>query len=238
MYNKDSTNINMDILLFGIQGSGKGTQARALSLALNIPIFEAGAELRKLATHDNEEGKTIRELINRGALVPKGIVLMKVADFLDHPATIDGVIFDGVPRLLEQAVAFQEMMETKHRDTIAILIDLDEDSAVYRVTNRRICSRCQQTFPPEYLHEVCNSCGGILIHRADDERDAIQKRIKNFYQETVPVIDHYRTLGKLLTVDGNQSVIDVTKDIFNQLSPLLKINHRKLEKAKDLFNQT
>lgn len=222
----------MDILLFGIQGSGKGTQARALSLALNIPIFEAGAELRKLAAQTTEEGKTIRELINKGSLVPQGIILLKVADFLDHPATIDGAIFDGVPRLYEQAVAFHEMMENKHRETIAILIDLDEQSAIHRVTNRRICSRCQQTFSPEYLHQVCTTCGGVLIHRPDDEHDAIQKRIKNFYQETVPVIDHYRTLGKLLTVDGNQSVIDVTKDIFNQLSPLLKINHRKLEKMR------
>ena len=225
----------MHILLCGIQGSGKGTQARALSLALNIPIFEAGAELRKIATHNTEEGNTIRELINKGALVPQGIVLLKVADFLDHPATIDGVIFDGVPRSYDQTLGFQDMMDSKHRETIAIVIDLDEETAIYRVTNRRICNRCQQTFQPEYLHQICNSCGGVLIKRVDDQKDAIEKRIQNYYQETVPVIDHYRTLGKLLTVDGNQSVIDVTKDMFNQLSPLLKINHRKLEKAKELF---
>ncbi len=218
----------MDILLFGIQGSGKGAQARALSLALNIPIYEAGAELRKLAVHNSVEGKVIREVINKGALVPPGIVLVKIAEFLEHPATTQGVIFDGVPRSYDQAIAFEEMENERHRETISILIELDEQQSIKRLSSRRICTRCQKTYAPDYKLEVCNVCGGILIKREDDQPVAVKKRIENFYRETKPVIEYYKKLGRLLTVNGDQAVIDVTKDIFNQLSPLLKENQRKL----------
>ncbi|MBI4835756.1 MAG: nucleoside monophosphate kinase [Candidatus Abawacabacteria bacterium] len=220
----------MDILLFGIQGSGKGTQAKALALALNFPIFEAGAELRSLATKDTPAGNEIRSIINKGGLVPPGIILLRIADFLDNAAAIQGVIFDGVPRSYDQAVSFDEMITQKHRESLAINIELDEDEAITRLEKRRICSKCNAIFLPDYQNTICNLCGGLLIHRADDNPESIKVRFAKYKQETLPVIDHYRKQGKVLTVDGNQAVMDVTKDIFNQLSPLLKLKTKQSNK--------
>ena len=220
----------MDILIFGIQGSGKGTQAKALALALNLPIFEAGAELRKMAAENTSAGHEIRTLMSTGHLVPPGIVLLRIADFLEYSATQNGVIFDGVPRTYHQALDFDEMMNRNHRDNLVINIELDEDQALARLTHRRICSKCTAVFMPEYKNDICNLCGGILIHREDDNPEAIKVRFRKYKEETRPVIEHYRKQGKVLSVDGSQPIIDVTKDIFNQLSPLLKL--RKKQEAK------
>lgn len=216
----------MDILLFGIQGSGKGTQAKALALALNFPIFEAGAELRKMAAENTTTGNDVRNIITKGLLVPPGILLLKIADFLEYPATKPGVIFDGIPRSLDQALAFDEMISRNHRDNLAVDIQLSEEQAIERLTKRRICSKCTAVFMPNYTQDICNICGGLLIHREDDNPEAIKTRFKKYYEETVPVIQHYRNQGKVIMVDGNQEVIDVTKDIFNQLSPLLKLKSK------------
>ena len=217
----------MDILLFGIQGSGKGTQAKALSLALNFPIFEAGAELRKMAVQDTPTGNEIRKIISKGNLVPPGLLLLKVMDFLEHPASHSGIIFDGIPRAMEQAESFDEVMKTKHRDNLAIAIDLSENAAIERLLKRRICTTCGTAFMPDYSNDMCNHCGGILIHRADDTTEAIQTRFGKYKAETLPVIEHYQKQGKLIVVDGNQAIIDVTKDIFNQLSPQMKLRKQQ-----------
>lgn len=223
----------MDILVFGIQGAGKGTQAKAISLALGLPIYEAGAELRKLAAENTSLGEEIRKVIYTGRLVPPGIVLLRIAEYLEHPATVAGVIFDGVPRSYDQVLAFDEMMKTKKRDNLAIDIELSEGKALERLEKRRICNKCQAIFMPDYESKVCNTCGGILIHRADDNPEAIKVRFANYKKETMPVIEHFRKQGKLLTIDGDQSILDVTKDIFNQLSPLLKLKKRlKIEEIK------
>ncbi len=214
----------MDFLIFGIQGAGKGTQAKALALALNLPIFETGSELRKIALEDSTEGHEVKKIITKGLLVPAGILLLKVADYLENPATTAGVIFDGIPRTVAQAISFDEMLLKLHRDWLAINIVLGEEAALKRLEQRRICSKCGAVFMPDYTSSICNHCAGLLIHRADDNADAIANRFQKYKVETMPVIDHYRKQGKLITVDGNQAVLDVTKDIFNQLSPLIKLH--------------
>lgn len=227
----------MDILVFGIQGAGKGTQAKALALALGIPIYEAGAELRKIAAENTPLGEEVRKVIYTGRLVPPGTVLLRIADYLEHPATVAGVIFDGVPRSYDQALAFDEMMQKRHRENLAIDIELSEEQALHRLETRRICSKCHTVFMADYEGNICNVCGGLLIHRQDDNPEAIKVRFANYRKETIPVIEHYRKAGKLLTIDGDQSVLDVSKDIFNQLSPLLKLKKRlKTEELKKLHN--
>lgn len=211
----------MNIILFGIQGAGKGTQARAIALALGIPVFEAGAELRKLALLETPEGGMIKRLINQGKLVPPGIVMTRVAGFLDETTTLDGVVFDGVPRSLDQAIALDEMLERKHRTSIAVEIRISEQCSTERVLQRRQCSRCGTAFLPEYHHHTCNLCGGLLIKRVDDTAEALQIRIANYQSRTLPVLEYYRKANKLITINGEQLVLDVTKDIFTQLSPLL-----------------
>ncbi len=227
----------MDILVFGIQGAGKGTQAKAISLALGLPVYEAGAELRKLAAENTPLGEQIRKVIYAGRLVPPGIVLLRIADYLEHPATVAGVIYDGVPRSYDQALAFDEMMKQSKRESLAVDIELSEEQALARLQKRRICSKCQTVFMPDYEGDICNVCGGVLIHRPDDNPEAIKVRFANYRKETVPVIEHYRKEGKVLTIDGDQSILDVTKDIFNQLSPLLKFKKRlRTEELKKLHN--
>ncbi|MBP6084664.1 nucleoside monophosphate kinase [Candidatus Gracilibacteria bacterium] len=211
----------MNIILFGIQGAGKGTQARAIALALGIPVFEAGAELRKLALLETPEGGMIRSLINQGKLVPPGIVMTRIASFLDDTATLDGVVFDGVPRSLDQAVALDEILDRKHRTSMAVEIRISEQCSTERVLQRRLCSRCGTAFLPEYHHNTCNLCGGLLVKRVDDTAEALKTRIANYQNRTLPVLEYYRKANKLITVNGEQLVLDVTRDVFTQLSPLL-----------------
>lgn len=213
----------MDILVFGIQGSGKGTQAKALALALNLPIFETGAELRKIATMDTEQGREIKKTIAKGDLVDSQTILEQLTIYFEKSGNIKGIIFDGVPRTYEQALLFDAMMTEKQRKNIVVDIQLSEQDALERLRQRRICDTCGAVFLPDYTKSVCNLCGGNLIHRGDDNPEAIQRRFAKYKSETLPVIEHYRKQGKVISVQGNQAIIDVTKDIFTQLSPLLKL---------------
>ncbi|MGL5831439.1 MAG: adenylate kinase family protein [Candidatus Altimarinota bacterium] len=186
----------MDLFLCGIQGSGKGTQAKVLSEKYNFKIFEAGDELRKLAKQDSELGKKIKNVIEEGHLVSNEIIMEIVENFITHTPTDQQILFDGIPRKLVQKETFDALIEKLGRKIMGLQIIMPEEKTI-----NRLIKRAQEQ------------------GRADDTIDVIRNRLAHFYEETVPVLEEYQEEGRLLQVNGDQSIEKVSEDIFKILDP-------------------
>ena len=167
----------MDILLFGIQGSGKGTQGKLLVDSYNMAYFETGAELRKLSQEDNELGNKIKEIIEAGHLVPNEVVMEIVENFMKNVPEGKAIIFDGLPRKMVQKESMDEMLKKYEREYKIVTLDLTEELALERLTKRRICKGCKEVYPAKYDKDSCEKCGGELITRTDDNAESIKVRL-------------------------------------------------------------
>ncbi len=212
----------MDIVLLGIQGSGKGTQSKFLQDRYGLAYFETGSALRKLSQENSELGTKVKSIIEAGHLVPSEVVMDIIADFMHKLPENTQVLFDGIPRKLDQADLFEEVMKKNGREFKCVYIDLTEEEAIRRLTTRRICEKCKAVYPATYEHEVCSACGGKLITRSDDNPESIKNRLHAFFTETSPVIERYRTREALIDVNGQQSIEEVTKELFGMLDSILK----------------
>ncbi len=209
----------MDLVLFGIQGSGKGTQSKLIAERCGLQIFETGAELRRLASENSELGLKVKGIIEAGHLVPTEVVMEIIADFLHNLPAGKAALFDGIPRSDDQQKLFDELMAREGRSFMGLLIELSEAEALKRLTTRRMCPSCKTIYPAMYTAETCEKDGSTLITRQDDTPDAIRVRIDTFMQKTVPVIEAYKAQGKMLIVKGEQAIEGVTKDIIEVLKP-------------------
>ncbi len=212
----------MDLVLFGIQGSGKGTLGKIIAEKLGFNVFETGSELRKLAQEDSELGKKVKSIVEAGHLVPNEVVMDIIENFMNGLPEGEKVIFDGIPRKLVQAETFDALMNKLGREFTAILIDVPEEVAVKRLSTRRMCGRCKNVFPAAYTDEKCSVCGGELITRTDDNPESIRTRVKAYYDETTPVIDRYKNSKKLLVMNGDQSIEEAGKEILEVIDKNLK----------------
>ncbi|PIQ75879.1 adenylate kinase [Candidatus Peregrinibacteria bacterium CG_4_9_14_3_um_filter_49_12] len=177
----------MDLVLFGIQGSGKGTQAKKLAAQFGYDIFEAGAELRAIAASGSELGETVKSYIDAGNLVPHEIIMQVVQEAISKRSPETQILFDGIPRDEDQKKDFDSIMSDAGREFRGIQILLDSDKAVARILQR---AREQG--------------------RADDaDTDVIRKRMRTFHEKTEPVIASYKQEGKLTEVDGTGSVDEI-----------------------------
>lgn len=183
----------MDLVIFGIQGSGKGTQAKILSARYNLQIFEAGAECRRLAAEDSELGHKVKELIDGGNLVPSAIIIEILDQFLSKVEAGQDVLFDGIPRNPDQHVEFDKLMVKWNRTFTALNIQLAEEETIKRLLARG---------------------------RKDDVPEVITNRIKIFIRDTSPIIESYRTQNKVIDIDGNHVIEEVSKDIESKLDPI------------------
>lgn len=204
----------MDIVLFGIQGSGKGTLAKALSSEFGFHYFETGGALRKLSQESSVLAEKVKAIIESGKLVPNEIVMEIIEDFMNKIPPNARVVFDGIPRKDDQAESFDKLMQKLNRDFTGILIEVPEKVALERLTSRRICESCKEVYPITFTAENCAKCGGKLITRSDDTPESIKTRIALYYQETVPVIENYKKQGKLLSIDGTPSIEEVRESFF------------------------
>lgn len=177
----------MDIVLFGIQGSGKGTQAKRLAAEFGFDIFEAGGELRKIVASGSELGKTVQSYIDKGHLVPHEIIMQVVKEAVSSRKPTQRILFDGIPRDDAQKQDFDSVMASLGREFRCIEIKLDENEAV-----KRILGRAKEQ------------------GRADDaDLDVIKRRMDTFRQKTVPVIQKYDQAGKMSFISGNLGVDEV-----------------------------
>ncbi len=204
----------MDIILFGMQGSGKGTQGKILAERYALRRFEMGSELRAMAAAQTPLGQKINEALSGGHLVDESIVMEVVEAFLAKAPLGSRLLFDGIPRTLSQSKRFMGILRSHGRDAFALLIRLGEEEAVSRLTRRRVCSQCKETYPAFYEGSRCSQCGGSLVSRQDDENlDSIRRRLDSYEKETAPVIDSFAQRDRLIEVDGEQPIADVTQEM-------------------------
>lgn len=206
----------MDLVLFGIQGSGKGTQGKFIAEKFGYETFETGAELRKLAKEESELGKKVKEIIEAGRLVPNDIVMEIIENFMQHLTTGKKVMFDGIPRKMEQKKSFDSLMAKLGRGFSGILIRISKEEALRRLTTRRLCGKCKSVYPASYESDKCE-CGGKLVTRADDNPESIKVRLDAYENETTPVIEEYKKEEKMIEINGEQKIEEVTKETFEKL---------------------
>lgn len=208
----------MDYVLFGIQGSGKGTQGKILAEQLGAAYFETGGELRRLAAENSVLGKKVKSIIDAGHLVPNEVVMEIVENFVKKlPRPEIPVIFDGIPRNAEQNASFISLLQKLNRPYTGIYFELSREEAENRLLKRRMCSKCKTVYPASFKNAACEKCGGSLITRADDNADSIRIRIEIFYKETLPIIEQWRAAGKMIDLNGAGKIEEVTRKLFNKI---------------------
>ena len=203
----------IDLILFGIQGSGKGTQGKILAHNHGYKIFETGAELRNMAASGTPLGIKVKNIMNEGKLVETSIIMEIVENFLNNIDTDTSVIFDGIPRSQEQMSQFEILMKKMKRKPQALNIKLSREESLDRLLKRFVCEGVNTSKNPLITEKECIAQGGKVLRRSDDNRNAINIRINTFMEETQPIIEKYKELQRLIEIHGNQSLDDVTKDI-------------------------
>ncbi|HJM53160.1 MAG TPA: adenylate kinase [Dehalococcoidia bacterium] len=207
----------MLIVFLGAPGAGKGTQAKALAGEKTLTHLATGDLLRVEVAAGSELGLAARAFMDRGDLVPDDVMIGMIQRRLESPGS-DGIVLDGFPRTVAQARALDEALAADGTSVDrSIYFEVSEKELVRRLAGRATCSDCQRayhdTFNPPKNSEACDDCGTELIRREDDKPEAVLNRLKVYETQTTPVLDHYRTMGKLVTVDGEQSIDAVQKDL-------------------------
>lgn len=208
----------MDFILFGIQGSGKGTQGKILVQKKGYQYFETGGELRRLAAEDSELGKKVKSIIESGNLVPTEVVMEIVRNFAIKVAKPGSpIIFDGIPRNKEQSDQFVHLLKELNRTFTGLYFELSRQEAERRLLTRRICKNCKAVYPATYEKKVCGACNGELITRSDDNSEAIKKRLEIFYQETVPVVEEWKKNYNVITINAAPPIDTVTEELLEKI---------------------
>jgi adenylate kinase len=206
----------MDLVLLGAPGSGKGTQAERLQREFGLTHIASGDLFRHHLQQKTDLGVRAGEYMAKGALVPDAITIAMLRERVTQPDAAAGVLLDGFPRTMEQAIALNEMMSGLGREISAVVyIDVPDDELVERLSGRMICRECQVPFHRTANpfrtcpHNRCN--GEHLYQRADDTPETVRARLVTFHRQTAPVIDYYRLINLLVTVPGTGAVDDVKR---------------------------
>ncbi|MFA7319199.1 MAG: nucleoside monophosphate kinase [Parcubacteria group bacterium] len=216
----------MNIVIFGPQGSGKGTQAEKLAQKFDAEHIDMGKFLREVAARPTPLGREVWQIQNvTKTLVPARILEEVFTIKLNDIPREKAIVFDGFPRNIDQTQYFEKAMGEFGRQTdAAIVISLSEEESMRRISKRWICAKCKKVFimgrDVQSDKEKCTDCGGSIIQRTDDTPEGIKKRLKVFKEETLPVIEYYREKNKLIEIDGNRSIEEVFQDILAKLEEL------------------
>ena len=204
----------MRIVLLGAPGSGKGTQAKKLMADRNIPQISTGDMLREAVAHGTRFGQQAKLTIDSGNLVPDDVVLGIISERLDRPDAADGFILDGFPRTEQQALDLEELLDQLGTPLdAAVLLDIDFEILLKRLTGRRTCSLTGQLlnihFSSQAELDACTNAGGKLIQREDDNEKTIASRLDVYHARTEPLIEFYRGRGKLKVIEAQGDVDEV-----------------------------
>jgi adenylate kinase len=216
------------IVLLGSPGAGKGTQAKRMSAQYEMPQISTGDLLRDNVQRATALGAKAKDVMGRGELVSDALVCDIVEERLGQPDCLNGFILDGFPRTSAQAEwldafleRFFENFPREHCPLIVILIDVDYNELLLRLTGRRTCLANGHIynvhFQPPRVDDVCDVDGSKLVTREDDRDEVIQERLAAYERQTRPVVEYYRGLGRLFAVDGSLPVDEVTARIFNRI---------------------
>ncbi len=209
----------VDLVLLGGPGSGKGTQAERLCAELKLRHVATGDLFRDNLRQATELGRLAKNYMDRGELVPDDVTDAMVAERLARPDAHEGFILDGFPRTTHQAEALQEILTGLHRRLGGVLyINVSDAAIIDRLSGRMICRNCQapyhRLFKPARAPGICDSCGGELYQRADDNPGTIRARLVTFHRQTEPLIDYYRRAGLLHEIDGAGDVSGISGRCF------------------------
>jgi len=214
------------IIFLGKPGSGKGTQAELLGGKLGLDYVGSGDLLRGRKTKKDFTGTKLQKVVDTGGLVPTPVIfklwLDKFEDF-KKKKNLKGFIMDGSPRKIFEAYLIDEALEWYEWDknVKVMLIDISNKEAIWRLTKRRICKKCGEIVP--YIGKFremknCPKCKGELIQRADDTVTGVKNRLNWFKTDVQPVIYYYRKTGRLIKINGEQSIEDVFRDILKAIA--------------------
>jgi adenylate kinase len=215
----------LNLVLLGPPGSGKGTQGERLNDDLRLPYYATGDILRAAVKDETELGKTAKGFMDAGDLVPDEVIVGVIAEALDSPEARDGFILDGFPRTTPQAEALDAKLEELGRSVNAVLlIDVSDDEVVRRLGGRRTCEENGHVFhvdfnPPKE-EGVCDIDGSPLIVRDDDKPEVIRKRLETYHEKTEPLVDYYDSRSVLRRIAGEETPESVEAEISRTLSTL------------------
>ena len=208
----------LNLVLLGPPGSGKGTQGERLNGDLHLPYYATGDILRGAVRDETPLGKSAKEYMDRGDLVPDEVIVGVIAERIDSEEAKDGFILDGFPRTTPQAEALDAKLGELGREVSAVLlIDASDDEVVRRLGGRRTCEAeghvYHVDFNPPKVEGVCDIDGSPLIVRDDDKPDVIRKRLATYHEKTEPLISYYQGHGVLRRVAGEREPDAVTEDL-------------------------
>lgn len=199
----------MKLIIIGAPGSGKGTQASRIVKDFDVVHISTGNMLREAIANKTPEGLVAKDLIEQGKLVNDEIIFEMLSRRVNEPDCKNGFLLDGVPRNLAQI----EFVDKLGIDKV-IFIDVDFGAIIKRLTSRKSCKSCGGTFiESECKNNICPTCGSEVYTRDDDRKEVIEKRLETYVSQTAPVVEFYKKQGKLISVNGNQSIDDVYRDI-------------------------
>ncbi|MGP1520251.1 MAG: adenylate kinase [Treponema sp.] len=202
----------MKCVFLGPPGAGKGTLALEVSKLYDIVHISTGDLFRSAIKNGTELGKKIKAVIESGALVSDDLTVELLKERLKKDDWKKGFILDGFPRTIAQAEALSKLVELDY----VINLDISDEEVIERLSGRRVCSKCGQSFHIKFmkpkLESICDSCGESLITREDDKREAIEKRLKTYAEQTYPLIEYYKEKGLLVDIDARPSTAEILKD--------------------------
>jgi adenylate kinase len=204
----------LNLILLGPPGAGKGTQAARLTEDFHLPYIATGDMLRAAVKEGTALGKQAKEYMDRGDLVPDEVIIGMILDCMEGPDCADGFLLDGFPRNVQQAESLEQAMKDKGRAvTATMLIDVPDDEVVKRISGRRVCQKNGHVYnvfsdPPK--HEgVCDQDGSRLVQREDDAEDVVRNRLAVYHEQTAPLVAFYEDRGVLKRFDGMRSPTEV-----------------------------
>jgi adenylate kinase len=212
----------MNLIIMGVPGAGKGTQAELIAARENIPAISTGQILRDAMKAGTELGNVAKSYVESGGLVPDEIVIGIVRDYLVSDACKNGFILDGFPRSIAQAKALEDMGV---KIDAVLSIEVDDARIVKRMSGRRVCE-CGASYHVDYnppaVADVCDKCGKALYIRKDDKAETVINRLETYHSQTEPLLDFYRERGLLVAVEGQEKVEDTTELVREALAKIDK----------------
>ncbi|WP_054950983.1 adenylate kinase [Numidum massiliense] len=208
----------MNIVLMGLPGAGKGTQAERIKAEFGIPHISTGDMFRAAVKQQTPLGQEAQKYLDRGDLVPDEVTNGIVRERLSQDDCAHGFMLDGFPRTVPQAESLDEMLSELSRELDkVIVIEVARERLIERLTGRRICKNCgatyHVTFNPPREAGVCDQCGGTLYQRSDDNEATVANRLDVNIKQSAPLLNYYKQRNKLVTIDGEQAIDKVFIDV-------------------------
>ena len=219
----------MIIIMLGAPGTGKGTVAGILQEKLGIKQVSTGDIFRKNIKEGTELGKLADSYISKGNLVPDDVTIKIIEDRLNEPDVENGIILDGFPRTVKQAEELDKILASKGKKVDKVYnLTTPEEEIIERIVNRRVCSNqeCKAIYnivlnPPK-VEGKCDKCGSELVTRKDDNEETVRARLKNYFEQTAPLVEYYENKGNLVTEVVSKSINRLGEDVANDIVEQLK----------------